>query len=170
MRKNKKQKLYNGMVVGSILILFLTTTALGLNVLLKKIETKSAYAGGIVGDFFENPAKMIVDTTPVPKASNLTLKTPPTMREWVEAEVKNAGLDFGEVDCIIQNESNWNNWRYNINKNGSTDMGLWQINSIHKNTCSVECRWDYKCSTHWAIQKRLNDGNWNAWYGYDKCK
>jgi hypothetical protein len=94
----------------------------------------------------------------------------PTMREWVKSEVEKAGLDFETADCIIQNESGWDNWVYNINNNGSTDMGLWQINSIHKKTASVECRWDYKCATDWAIQKRLNDGNWNAWYAYDRCK
>ena len=86
-----------------------------------------------------------------------------TMKEWVLKTVAEAGLNPDKAENIIQCESSWDNWKYNVNTNGSTDFGLWQINSIHKNTASVECRWDYKCSTYWAIQKRLNDGNWEAW-------
>jgi len=93
----------------------------------------------------------------------------PTMKEWVETEITKAGLDWSEADCIVENESGWNNWKYNINTNWTTDMGLWQINSCHKDTISVECRWDYKCSTRWAIQKRLRDRNWCAWSTATKC-
>jgi len=91
----------------------------------------------------------------------------PTMKEWVLNEVKKAGLNTNEVDCLIQNESGWNQWAYNVNWSGkTTDIGLFQINSIHKGTISVEDRWNYKTATKWAINKRLHDGNWNAWYGY----
>lgn len=93
----------------------------------------------------------------------------PTMREYVKAEIEKAGLNWELVDCIIHKESNWNNWAYGINTDGSTDFGLWQINSQHKATASVECRWSYKCSTKWAIEKRLRDGSWLAWYGIAKC-
>ena len=96
----------------------------------------------------------------------------PTMKEWVKAEVEKNGLDWNQVDCLIHRESGWNPWAYNIsNDNNTTDFGLWQINSIHKKTATVECRWDYKCATKWAIAKRLHDGNWSAWYGFNKfCK
>jgi len=94
-----------------------------------------------------------------------------SMKEWVKQEVENAGLNWSIVDCLIQHESEWDNWRYGINTDGSTDMGLWQLNSVHKVTASVKCRWDYKCATHWAINKRLNVGHWNDWYGYkNNCK
>jgi len=107
-------------------------------------------------------------TVNVPKAK--AVGPEPTIREYIKNEVEKAGLKWSEVDCLIQNESGWNNWAYNINSNGTTDFGLWQINSLHKKTASVDCRWDYKCSTKWAIKKRLNDGNWSAWYGFKKCK
>lgn len=90
----------------------------------------------------------------------------PEMKEWVLNEVAMAGLDVEEIDCLIKNESGWNNWAYNINTNGTTDMGLWMWNSIHKNNVSVECRFDYKCATKKAIEKILHDGNYGAWYGY----
>ena len=106
------------------------------------------------------------------QAQNIEKPVEMTMREWVLNEVKEAGLDLEEVDCLIKNESGWNNWAYNVNWNGNTtDMGLWQINSCHKGTISVEDRFDWKKSTKWAIQKRLQDGNWDAWYGYkNNCK
>ena len=85
------------------------------------------------------------------------------MREWVLNEVKKAGLDVDYVDRLINCESKWNNWAVAWNKNGSIDYGIWQINSIHKGTISVEDRFDYKEATDWAIQKRLHDGNWSAW-------
>lgn len=91
-----------------------------------------------------------------------------SIRDYVKQEVENAGLKWAEVDCLIQHESEWDNWAYGINNDGSTDFGLWQINSVHKLTASVACRWDYKCATRWSINKRLNDGNWHAWYGYLK--
>jgi hypothetical protein len=94
-----------------------------------------------------------------------------SIKDYVKQEVEKAGLNWNEVECLVAHESGWDNWKYNINNNGTTDMGLWQINSIHKANVSVECRWDYKCSTKWAIEKRLHDGNWNAWYGYlNNCK
>lgn len=101
---------------------------------------------------------------------NIARATEPTMREWVLNEVQKAGLDSNYVEKLIQCESGWNNWAYGINTNGTTDFGLWQINSIHKKTISVESRWDYKIATKWAIDKRLRDGNWNAWVCSRKIK
>jgi len=92
------------------------------------------------------------------------------IKAYVLKKVYEAGLNPDEVECIIDHESGWDNWRYNINSNGTTDMGLWQINSIHKGTISVKDRFDYKEATKWAIAKRLHDGNWNAWVGYNQCR
>ena len=95
----------------------------------------------------------------------------PSMKEYVKLEIEKAGLSWEEVDCLIQNESGWDNWKYGINTNGSTDFGLWQWNSVNKATVSVECRWDYKFATKKAIEKRIRDRNWEAWYGYtNNCK
>jgi len=161
----KKTKIKKGMVLGIVIIFALIIIGLGVNQLLNYVGIKGAEAR----EFIENPVKIefIGDIT-IPDKKDIV---EPTMKEWIKTEVENAGLNWNEVDCLIQNESGWDNWKYGINTNGSTDFGLWQINSIHKETVSVECRWDYKCSTYWAIQKRLNQGHWEAWYGYKhNCK
>ena len=120
-----------------------------------------------VYEFIINPVNQETMTEIlVPRAS-----AEPSMKEWVKAEILKAGLNWEEVDCLIFNESGWDNWKYGINTNGSTDFGLWQWNSVNKDIVSVECRWDYKCATKKAIEKRIRDRNWEAWYGYvNNCK
>ncbi len=88
------------------------------------------------------------------------------IKDYVLKEVYKAGLNPEEAECLITHESNWDDYAYNINTNGTTDFGLWMINSIHKATISPKDRLDYKKATEWAINKRLHDGNWSAWYGY----
>ena len=84
------------------------------------------------------------------------------MRLWVLNEVKKAGLNIKEAEIIINCESRWQPDAIGVNKNGSYDVGLWQINSIHKNLSNAE-KMDYKEATKWAIEKRLKDGSWRAW-------
>jgi len=88
---------------------------------------------------------------------------PQTIREYVLNEAKKVGLNPNEVDKIINCESRWDPKAMGHNKNGSYDAGLWQINSIHKSLTLAE-KMDYKVATQWALNKRLNDGNWSAWY------
>jgi len=97
------------------------------------------------------------------KVSDNYIPTLEEMKEFVIKEAKAAGLNPEEVNRIIHCESRWDPKALGRNKNGSTDMGLWQINSIHKNI-SAEEKMDYKAATKWAIAKRLRDGNWSAWY------
>lgn len=84
------------------------------------------------------------------------------MRLWVLNEVKKAGLNIKEAETIINCESRWQPDAIGVNKNGTYDVGLWQINSIHKNLTNAD-KMDYKEATKWAIEKRLRDGSWNAW-------
>ena len=89
------------------------------------------------------------------------------MVEWVLNEAVKAGLNRNEVWCLIDEESEWNPWAYNFaNSNGTSDLGLWQINSCHKDAISVEDRFNYKTATNWAIAKILDDEGYGAWYGY----
>lgn len=120
-----------------------------------------------------------VDTTNLPKTlaegqneANLAMwpEGENEIKNYVLKAIYSAGLNPEEADCIITNESGWNDYAYNINTNGTTDFGLWMINSIHKNTISPKDRLDYKKATEWAINKRLNDGDWNAWVAWKKCK
>lgn len=47
------------------------------------------------------------------------------------------------------------------NLNGSNDGGVFQINSIHKQ--SDEVRFTARQNIRWAKEKYERDGNWNAW-------
>lgn len=85
------------------------------------------------------------------------------MKKWVLNRVQEAGLDPHTVNIIINCESKWNPDAMGVNTNKSVDLGLWQINSIHKDISNAD-KLDYKKATEWAIDKRLKDGNWNAWY------
>ena len=93
-----------------------------------------------------------------------------TMREWIKNEVKKEGLDWKKIDCLIRNESGWNEYAQGVNTNKTTDSGIFQINSIHKDTISLIDRFDYKKSTRWAINKIKHDGNLNSWHGAKNCQ
>lgn len=89
-----------------------------------------------------------------------------TMQEWVFERLKQ---NLGEEEAIkgmmiIQCESRWNPDALNVNTNKTADLGLWQINHpLHSKTISRQQSLDYQIATDWAINKRLNDGNWGAW-------
>jgi hypothetical protein len=130
-----------------------------------------------VRDFYNDYVEVLTKSLSVENAEARTIQKSAdlipaelTMQDWVKAEVEKAGLDWNFVNCLITKESNWDVWATNWNTNGSIDYGIFQINSCHKNTISVEDRYDYKKSTKWAIEKRLRDGNWNAWVASKHCK
>ncbi|MGI6315030.1 MAG: transglycosylase SLT domain-containing protein [Patescibacteria group bacterium] len=85
------------------------------------------------------------------------------MKKWVLNKVAEAGLDTKIAETIINCESRWNPDAMGVNANKTVDLGLWQINSIHKDISNAD-KLDYKKATEWAINKRMKDGNWNAWY------
>ena len=114
------------------------------------------------------PRREIENTTQSSELVN-TVLVEEDMQSWVLRKVKEAGLDPDIAFNIIKCESNWKPEAYGVNKNGSTDFGLWQINSIHKAEISPKERLDYKIATEWAINKRLKDGNWSAWYSSAHC-
>lgn len=100
----------------------------------------------------------LIDKQPI----NQTKTEKQLMKEWVLNRVKQAGLNPEEANIIINCESRWNPDAMGINNNRSADLGLWQINSIHKDISNVD-KLDYKKATDWAIDKRLKDGHWLAW-------
>ncbi|NUR86584.1 MAG: transglycosylase SLT domain-containing protein [Nonomuraea sp.] len=51
-----------------------------------------------------------------------------------------------------------------VNSNGTTDRGLWQINSIHP--YSAECLFDPQCNANAAFAISGGGANWNPWTTY----
>jgi hypothetical protein len=108
----------------------------------------------------------IEEAKPTAEISAVVTKklTKEEIKEYVLNEIRKAGLNPLEAEKIIHCESRWDDQAVNDkNRNGSNDLGLWQINSIHRKQISDEGRLDYKTATQWAIEKRLRDGNWSAW-------
>jgi len=86
---------------------------------------------------------------------------PKTMLTEVLDLVREANLNEYEAWAIINCESKWKPDAVGVNKN-SYDLGLWQINSVHKDISNAD-KMDYLKATKWAIEKRIKDGNWNSW-------
>jgi len=84
--------------------------------------------------------------------------------DFVYQSFISAGLSEEDAERairIVSCESRWNEMAVNKNRNGTSDKGLWQINDIHG--VGDKCRFSIQCSTKWAVDKVLRDGNWNAW-------
>jgi len=78
------------------------------------------------------------------------------MKKWVLTRVAEEGLETRIVETIINCESRWDPDAMGVNTNKSVDLGLWQINSIHKDISNAD-KLDYKKATEWAIKKRKTD-------------
>ena len=87
---------------------------------------------------------------------------------YIIQELDKNGIDSDFGLLVARCESSLNLKATHINKNGSNDAGIWQINSIHK--LSDECRFDLKCSTDWVIEKVKRDKGWSAWACARKVK
>lgn len=88
--------------------------------------------------------------------------------------IRNAGFPSNQVGrmlCTIKYESNFYERASNKNKNGSTDYGLFQINSIHfgNGNCPSSSSGLYTAATNAKCAYTIfkSQGN-NAWYGYQK--
>jgi lysozyme C len=94
----------------------------------------------------------------------------------VEAATLNREAGFpeasvGKMVCTIKYESSFYERASNKNGNGTTDYGLFQINSIHlgRSGCpsSASGLYSAKANTKCALQVYKSQGM-NAWYGYRK--
>lgn len=86
------------------------------------------------------------------------------MREWILDEWERVG-QRDNANAIITCESHFNNNAFNINANGTIDLGVYQFNSLH-----IKSGWinldeigDYKKSTKKAIEMWKKKG-WSPWY------
>lgn len=86
---------------------------------------------------------------------------PTYIQEYIKTEFDKAGLDSKTALRIAYLESRYKLDAVNVNRNGSTDKGVFQINSIHG--LSDDCRFSLECSTDWAIKKVERDKGFTAW-------
>jgi hypothetical protein len=86
-------------------------------------------------------------------------------RGYLECKVYSGELTWEQHDVIsklIDCESNWNPDAIHVNRNGSVDMGIMQINSIHKDISNAD-KLNYEKAIDWAIAKIKRDGGYHAW-------
>jgi len=88
-----------------------------------------------------------------------------SMKEWVLNEFKINGLNTEVADCVIQNESGWQDQK--VSPDGK-DFGLmqWNIQHIRSGLITPKCIFDYKCAVKKAIAKIKKDKGWFAWMAY----
>jgi Lysozyme like domain len=79
---------------------------------------------------------------------------------WIQNGGKAAAADIAAAVALA--ESGGNPAASNSNTNGSTDRGLWQINSVHGNLSTFDVTGNVKA----AIQISNNGANWSPWVTY----
>ena len=80
---------------------------------------------------------------------------------------------IGKMLCTIKYESNFYERASNKNRNGSSDYGLFQVNSVHYSDANCPSNstglYDAAKNTKCALSIYKSQGS-NAWYGYKKHK
>ena len=81
---------------------------------------------------------------------------PDTPQEYIKYKF---GEDYQRAYEIVECESKWDERAFNDNSTWGgvgQDRGLWQINNVY-HPVTVECAYDYKCSTDYAYRMYIND-------------
>lgn len=92
----------------------------------------------------------------------------PDVKCWIEVLAPQYGVDVEVAMKIAFAESSFREKAVNYNTNGTNDMGVFQINSIHN--VPDECRLNAKCNINWALNEMSQNG-FSAWYSsYEKWK
>jgi hypothetical protein len=92
----------------------------------------SVNATKLISPIVHNPVKKVL-------ASESVTASCESPKGYLECQVYQGVItwkDYEKLSKIIKCESNWNENAINHNKNGSFDMGLFQINTIHKQKAS----------------------------------
>ncbi len=71
--------------------------------------------------------------------------------------------EWARAACAVQAESAWRPDARNVNADGSDDLGLWQLNSVHGLPDAL--RLDPLRSTAWA-RSLWDRRGWTPWYGF----
>jgi len=87
------------------------------------------------------------------------------LQETIQQKVVRYALEYqiepNTALRIAKAESNFRADAINHNKNGSNDVGVFQINSIHK--VPDICRLDAECNIRWAMETMQKVGT-QPWY------
>lgn len=89
---------------------------------------------------------------------------------YLECQAYQKKIDWpthDKIAKIINCESRWNPDAYHVNTNGTVDLGLVQINSIHKNITNAD-KLNFKKAINWMIAK-VNKEGFGAWRSSYKC-
>ncbi len=93
---------------------------------------------------------------------NACLEAPKlTVEQRIRVEAPKYGVNPETAVRIAFAESSFREKAVNHNTNGSNDMGVFQINSIHGVPDS--CRLDADCNIQWALKKMSKVGT-QPWY------
>ena len=82
------------------------------------------------------------------------------------------GIDPNLMDCVLKNESGYNPNAYNVNKNGTVDLGIaqWSSQHIKSGFISLECVSSPTCAIKRMVEKVKADKGFKAWLAVSKCK
>ena len=111
-----------------------------------ELLTKTASASSVLPES-DNTKEVARTLQPTPSQPSVGSK------KWIRAEWERAGADWSKVYAVMQCESYWDNNKYNVNTNGTIDLGIYMFNSCHiPSRLSLECASDPVCSTKKAVE------------------
>jgi hypothetical protein len=96
-------------------------------------------------------------------------ESPAYIQEYIRDEFNKNGLDGDLAVKISWLESRHKLDAVNVNKDGSRDRGVLQINSRWHPEVSDECAYDLDCSVKEGI-RIVNQSGWNQWTTYKLIK
>ena len=102
--------------------------------------------------------------------ANKAIKYPPrkqVIMDYVKTETEKAGLRWKDVKCLIDHESNWDEYALLDNSNGAgVDRGLYQFSSLWHPEIKNKDAFDYRKSTEHFIRIVKQDRNYHQWWGF----
>lgn len=107
-----------------------------------------------------------------PLAVQTTVKTKKYPAGSIEAKILDkfgTGKLGQEALCIAKNESGFRPDALYVNKTGSRDRGVFQINDKYHPHVTDAQAYDVDFSIKYAYKLRMDWGNWNAWMARTKC-
>jgi hypothetical protein len=138
-----------------------------------KIVIDIAFLAGMLQErsakAFDLKPETKVITNTVTSTEHIVKYVPPSKDEVVNEIIDQArehGVSVITALEIAKCESRYDAFAVGVNKSGSEDVGVFQINDIHD--IPKEKRFDYKFNIEWSIKKMSKEG-FGAWYSSEHC-